>query len=97
MRQQLRQQSPRSSRYNMETKPIEGLLAENEEAMKPVDKAIEGLVHMDEQQDLLEVTEQAVNDLLSQYEIRRALHKTLEEMGKRDQGSDKGFAGGRLS
>jgi hypothetical protein len=37
----------------METKPIEDLLRENEEALKPVDKAIEGLVHMGEQEDLL--------------------------------------------
>jgi hypothetical protein len=63
----------------METKPIEDLLAENEEALKTVDKAIEGLVHMDEQEDLLEVAEQAVRDLHSRYMNRRVLHEFLAE------------------
>ncbi|MCA1600338.1 MAG: hypothetical protein LC776_01395 [Acidobacteria bacterium] len=63
----------------METKPIEDLLEENEEALKTVDKAIEGLLHMDEQQDLRDVTERAVHELKTRYENRRALQQTLAQ------------------
>jgi hypothetical protein len=59
----------------MDTKAIEALLAENEEALKTVEKALEGLSHMDEQDDLLESSREAVEDLGAKYETRRELHR----------------------
>jgi hypothetical protein len=81
----------------MEIKPLEELLSENEEALKPVDKAIEGLVHMGEQEDLLEVTEKAVWDLHSRYVKRRELHEALAQRAMDTKDVIEALPGGRLS